>query len=1393
MLSHAFCHDVSYLTDAVGSGRENYYTDAVDVAGEPAGIWYGAGAEMLGLRGEVDADVMKAVYHQNLDPRDPAQTATLGAPRRQYRTPEELYAAALGDDPDASPEERLKLRAEAERKARQAVAFVDLTFSAPKDVTVLGVAFERMANEARAAGDARAADAWSAHHRAVEDAVMAGARASLDYAADRAGYARVGRHGGSGGRWVDAHGWVAAQFLQHDNRDHDPHLHVHQAVLNKVLRPDGTWGGLDGMAIALHRGAACSVGERVMYTHLARALGVRVESRTDGHGQQIAGVPQQVLDMFSTRTRAIGARTEQLVDQFRTQFRREPTSIERKGLAQQATLWTRKAKSHDGESAEQRLERWERETREKVAGGLREVARRALHPEQGEAARWDPQDVIERALDEVAQDGQTWTRPRLIRALSDALPAELGLEPEKIAPLLEQLADQALGEGVRVDPEQPADLPDNLRLADGRAATVRPGSERFTTEGTLLAEQILRDAAVERVDAHCTAEQVDEVFAILAKSGLALGDDQAAAVRGILTSGAQLQLLSAPAGTGKSITVGAVAEGWRRHGGRVRGLAPSQVAAQILAEDGVDALNLAAWRARLRAGEETIEPGDLLVVDEAGMATTDDLREVVEQARAAGASVVLAGDPRQLGAVGPGGALADLEERAVSYSLGEVRRFHDHWERAASLRLRDGDVSVLDEYDKHGRLLAGGTREQAEQAAERAWLADTLSKRDAVLLVGSNETAASVSGRLRAQLVRLGLVEEHGHALRDENLAGVGDLVQARRNDWSIVAQPVNRATYRVLETLGDGSLRVQASGAEPIVLPAAYVQQDLTLGYASTVHAAQGRTVDASHAVLGSNSDTAAAYVALTRGRHTNTAYVVTLSTPADEKPGIAQSVEPRPARAVLADTFDRPPPERTALAEMEAAREEHRSITTQLDHLAEWSAHATAGRFGRLWDQLAAEGVITDEQRQNIAIDRSTRALERKLRSAEVAGHDPEHVARGLLGASSLAGARSVAQVLHARISKSDLDLTPRLATAGDLVPRWGVDEADTAHLRTVAADLDTRRHELGAQLAEEPPAWLVDAIGPVPGDVIGREEWERKAGWAATSREATGHDGDRPLGVPPKAGVVERHAIWQTAHAELDLIDGGASEAQMSPGGLRRRVVAAEREAAWAPRYVHDELAAAEETLAKRRQDATLWRVHADTMAGEDQATLRDAADGAEREAQQLAEQVAQLREVDEARAVWLAETAVTRDLAERAKAELDVRGVDLGAEEHQVTAEEWLAAQQADQAADERHRPVREGDVADEVVEAERDVVEVDALPLELPDPDIRQTATVDDSEHADTGRQVPSLDQTREAVDRARAALLEVQQRDVREPDHQHPIYESDLRREDDLADTLVDW
>ena len=160
---------------------------------------------------------------------------------------------------------------------------------------------------------------------------------------------------------------------------------------------------------------------------------------------------------------------------------------------------TRAAKSHDAETLEARVARWEAETRAAVAGGLGEVARDVLACAQqaDPAAQWSQRDVTERALAAVADTKAAWSRSDLMRAVSDALPGHLHLlDPEHVRALLEGITDAALCDAVRITPEvDTTNLPADGRLADGRSAYSSPGGELWATRGQLAADRGLRAAA----------------------------------------------------------------------------------------------------------------------------------------------------------------------------------------------------------------------------------------------------------------------------------------------------------------------------------------------------------------------------------------------------------------------------------------------------------------------------------------------------------------------------------------------------------------------------------------------------------------------------------------------------------------------------------------------------------------------------------------------------------------------------------------------------------------------------------------------------------------------------------------------------------------------------------
>jgi conjugative relaxase-like TrwC/TraI family protein len=1452
VLSIAVGYSPQYLLKEVATGRENYYTGAV-TEGEPPGRWWGSGAAQLGLSGLVDARDMTGLYEHFVDPRaegfsDPARWAelnTLGHTGRAYKSEDQLYAEAIEREPHASPERRAELRVEAGKNARRNVAFLDVTFSVQKSVTLLHTAFEAEEVKARTAGDETAA-AWGEYRRAVEEAIWAGNNAGLAYLSDKAGYSRVGHHGGAAGRFVDAHNWTVASFFQHDSRDHDPQLHIHNAILNRVQGPDGVWRTLDSRGMHKWRAGAAAVAERTAEERLTHALGMTLATRPDGKAREVLGVSAEAMDLISSRRRAVSAKAAELIEGFEAKFGRAPNNLERDRLSRQATFATRKAKSHDEETREEVLDRVDAQVRGEVAGGLAGVARAAFaaRVEGGpDAQRWSPTAVIETALADVQSRSAGWTRSDLTRALNAALPDYLGLpDGVRVGQLLDELADEAIKYAVPLDTARPGDeaLPDALRLANGTSAYQAPGAQLYATPDQVRTERFLVAAAAEGGAAAVPKEQAQRFLAGLAEQGIELGVDQAAAVRGVLTSGARIETLVGPAGTGKSFVVGALAKAWsdpEPTGGparRVFGLATSQVATNVLAGEGLRARNVARWLAtqeRLAAapaeagaGDEDaswrLHAGDLVVIDESAMTDTTALAAIHKLVDEAGAKLLLVGDHRQLAAVGAGGGMDLLAASGARYELADARRFTAEWERSASLRLRAGDEAVLRDYHQHGRLLDSGTTTQAEESASRAWLADTLAGRRSMLLVDTNEQAARLSAELRAELVRLGRVTEAGVPLGiDGTTAGVGDVVQARRNGWELAGiegnrrGPINRETYQVTAVRPDGSLEVTTTAsrevagmaAERIVLPADYVAADLALGYATTVHAAQGATVDTAHTVVTARTGPAALYVGMSRGRESNTAHVTTVSVVADRADGREDQTIHRDPVAALSGLLhpDDTAGSGSALATATESATRVGSVQTPGELLADAAQLAATERTATWLDELAADGTLSIRERARIAAEDGAASLTRVLRRVELAGRDARQVLTDAVAGRPLDGARSVTNVVYTRIADAH-----RFDPIGTSWADWTPTVADPAwqgYLDRLAVAADARTVELGQQAVAEPPAWAVDSFGPVPEDGEGRDAWQEKVAAVAAYRELAGHDSDTDvLGPAPAPGQqTEAYAAYRHAWHALGRPDTGRDEMAMTDGQLYIRVRAAEREAAWAPRYVGNELAGTRQAAEHHRHTAALRTAEADAAPDEDErARLAQQAADAAALAAVLDEQAAKLQAVDDARAVWLAHTAITRAEGDASRIELSLRHADDQAPEPLVTAEEWMGIHAEAMAAEDEYRDITEHDLhdhtshaneagkdeaeaapdaiqrpaaADEYEEDQREVPDRDAPAeradpgqdhVEVPAPDVREIAAAEPGQSGEDEVRVPTPEQVSDALDRAQRSLAEIAARDT---------------------------
>jgi len=413
------------------------------------------------------------------------------------------------------------------------------------------------------------------------------------------------------------------------------------------------------------------------------------------------------------------------------------------------------------------------------------------------------------------------------------------------------------------------------------------GEARFSTRELLAAEQRMEAAALALSASRTHAVREDRRRA--AQAGSTLGSEQAAAL-GHVTRSRDLVAVVGYAGTGKSTMLGVARQAWEAQGYRVVGAALSGIAAEGLeAGSGIGSRTLASLEYGWREGRDLLGPRDVLVVDEAGMVGSRQMERVLSAVQAAGAKVVLVGDPEQLQAIEAGAAFRAIVERVGSVEITQVVRQREAWQRDATKELATGRTAeALERYAAAGMVRASGTRAEALAALVAGWDEGRLARPEEsrVLLASTRVDVAALNGLARERLRGSGelgadqvVATEHG-----ERSLAAGDRVMFGRNERGLGAGPGGRGGVAVKNgTLGT-VLAVEAGGERLTVQvdgqgkPGGQEGKDVTFylrdyghvdhGYAATVHKAQGVTVDRAHVLASRFMDRHAAYVGLTRHR---------------------------------------------------------------------------------------------------------------------------------------------------------------------------------------------------------------------------------------------------------------------------------------------------------------------------------------------------------------------------------------------------------------------------------------------------------------------------------------------------------------------------------------------
>jgi conjugative relaxase-like TrwC/TraI family protein len=713
----------------------------------------------------------------------------------------------------------------------------DLTFCAPKSVSLV--------RALRGDDDVLSKAIADAHTTAIAEA--------MEYLAAHAGYTRIHNPHTGEKDLVRLPGLAAIAYQHETSRCGDPHLHTHVIVPNRQARTDGQLVSIDGTSLYHEARAAGVIYQATLRRELHHSLGLEWAPVDPTTGMaELAGVDRDTITAWSRRStqlREWAAHHLQLLDR--------PLTAAQLAAAQKAT---RPAKPEEL-AWTQLLGQWRADARglhlDRAAFNTARAARRASARTPFDTAR------ILAAAEHI--DKAAFTRADLIEILGAQLPIDTERTPRE---LLESAVDEVA-----------------VRLTAPRAAHQREGYERFTLDAILHEEA----AVLELVDA-----RNDRATLWIKDDDTAhLSPDQKRAVENIGRSPWLVQPLSAPAGAGKTTSMRALRTAvHRRFHGTVLVLAPTGKAVDVAVREGAGDHGYTIAKAvhLLRDNQLELGPHTLIVVDEAAMVGTSDLRQLLTATTRAGAKTVLVGDQHQLAPVkARGGMFAQLcTDLPWTQHLSAVWRMRDPDERAASLALRNGGPASVRRairwYRTHNRLHCG---DQVTMAADAlaAYRADTAAGNDALLVCDTTEMADALNQRLHHDTIAAEeptVTGARGHRIT------VGDLILTRHNDAAIPLRntddpaaeqsPVRNGQRWHVTQINPDNNRLIARRLDDNTLGAFandYVREHITYGYAVTVHSAQGVTADTTHAVLSDTANRALAYVAVTRGRDANTAYL--------------------------------------------------------------------------------------------------------------------------------------------------------------------------------------------------------------------------------------------------------------------------------------------------------------------------------------------------------------------------------------------------------------------------------------------------------------------------------------------------------------------------------------
>ena len=749
--------------------REDYYLNG----GEPPGLWHGKGAADLALSGVVDGEALTRLFE------------------------------------GFHPTEDRSLIQQQRYKDREHQPGWDLTFSAPKSVSVLW------------------SQADEKTRKMLQGAHFAAVKAGLDYLEDEIAVTRKGK----GGVDREPARLVIATFEHHTSRAQDPQLHTHALVLNACMDADGRSGTLESKSLYQAKMAAGAIYRAEFAAQVEQTLNLTVERK--GSVFEIKGVSEPLITEMSKRR----AEIEKALAE---------GGYSSAAASEIAAFSTRQTKGYTAQ--EELTEKW-RQTGKEFGWGPEQAARllETARPKFRDKAL-EQQEALEKTAERITENQSYFTARDFTRFL----------------------AEEAQGRGINAEEVRTARTeylsksPDIVRLGKHKGERVYTTLEMMEEEKQLL-------SAVEQSKSSqqpgVTSRTVEGVIA----TRRSLSEEQASALRHITKDGDSICVVSGMAGTGKTTLLHAARLSWELEGYEVRGAALGGKAAEGLSQGaGIQSETLKRTLWDLENGRLCLHEKSVMVIDEAGMVGTKMMRRLVEKTEQAGARLVLVGEAKQLQPIEAGGPFAEMEKRLGAATLTDIRRQREGWARDAVKDFAAGDAEKgLYAFAQRGLLTIESDRRKAMESLISAWKEQGIENPEQqLILTGTRKEAAILNRMAQEERKEAGRLQGQGIAIPGTNeKLYEGDRVLFTKKSRVYGVQ--NGSLGDVIEADAlKGTLTARLDNDERVHFALndySYVRP----GYAMTTHKGQGATTEWGFILAGdSMQDREITYVQASRSR---------------------------------------------------------------------------------------------------------------------------------------------------------------------------------------------------------------------------------------------------------------------------------------------------------------------------------------------------------------------------------------------------------------------------------------------------------------------------------------------------------------------------------------------